>query len=181
MFPPTDLLVADYKGTAQASKFGQLVSIEKVYTENFEKLKNTIVHELTHFQQAMTMGIQKYQGMYSEPNNMLDIILREGGADFVTHRLVRKTEDQASKLKNYEKNETELWTKFNNDLKTQSLDYWVNVTYDDDNGGNPVQVGYGLGYKIVASYYDQAVDKKQGLIDILMMNDAQDFLLKSNY
>jgi len=55
VFPPTYLLVADYKGIAQASKFGQLVSVEKKCIDDPEVLKHAIIHELTHFQQVMNM------------------------------------------------------------------------------------------------------------------------------
>ena len=109
IFPPTYLLVADYKGIGQASKFGQLISIEKKCVDDLEILKNMIIHELTHFQQALSMGIEKYGSTYGKKDNMLELILREGGADFVTYKLVRKNEDQFTKLKNYEKDETALW------------------------------------------------------------------------
>jgi len=89
MFPPTYLIVGDYSGIANGSKFGQLVTIERA-TDNLEKLFNTIVHELTHFQQALSMDIDKYIGVYSKKDNMLDLILREGGAEFITYKLVRK-------------------------------------------------------------------------------------------
>ncbi len=181
MFPPTYLIVADHKGIAQASKYGQLISIELKYTDNSEALKNTCVHELTHFQQAMTMGIQKYTGMYSKENNMLDMILREGTAEFITYKLVRKNPEQFKKLSHYEADEMNLWKKFQADLKSQASDYWLNVTYDDNNKGVPIQMGYGLGYKIVEAYYNKQEDKNQALKDILMMEDVTSLYQQSGY
>lgn len=181
IFPPTYLLVADYKGIGQASKFGQLISIEKKCVDDLEILKNMIIHELTHFQQALSMGIEKYGSTYGKKDNMLELILREGGADFVTYKLVRKNEDQFTKLKNYEKDETALWERFQKDLKNQDKDFWLNVSFEDNNKGNAIQLGYGLGYKIVKAYYDQAEDKTQALQEILMMEDTNNFLIKSGY
>ena len=181
IFPPTYLLVADHKGIANASKFGQLVSVEKRHATDLEALKNTIVHELTHFQQAMTMGIAAYTGIYGKEDNMLDLILREGSAEFVTYKLVRKNEEQFSKLRNYMENEATLWEKFQLDLAQQDSDFWLNVSYEDNNKGVPIQMGYGLGYRIVEAYYQQAQDKGQALNDILNIQDAGAFLLKSQY
>jgi hypothetical protein len=180
VFPPTYLLVADYKGIGQASKVGQLISIERKCVEDTEQLKNIIVHELTHFQQAMSMGMSNYIGIYSKKDNLLDIILREGGAEFITFKLVRKNEDQFSKLRNYEKNEAAYWEKFKMDLKNQDATFWLNASHDNDEG-IPVQLGYALGYKIVEAYYNQIEDKTKALMDILNMEDAKVFFEKSNY
>lgn len=180
VFPPTYLLVADYKGIGQASKVGQLISIERKCVDDMEQLKNIIVHELTHFQQAMSMGMSNYIGIYSKKDNLLDIILREGGAEFITFKLVRKNEDQFSKLRNYKKNEAAYWEKFKIDLKNQDETFWLNASYDNDEG-IPVQLGYGLGYKIVEAYYNQIEDKTKALMDILNMEDAKVFFEKSNY
>lgn len=178
MFPPTYFLVTDCKGIAQASKLGQLVSIEKRF--DLDVLKSTVIHELTHFQQAMAMGIANYTGVYQKENNMLDLILREGGAEFITYNLVRNNEADFVKLRNYEKNELELWEKFKADLKKQDKTFWLEVI-PNGNNGNPIQLGYGLGYKIVAAYYAKATDKDQALQDILNIKDANDFFEKSGY
>jgi uncharacterized protein YjaZ len=180
MFPPTYLLVADYQGIGQASRFGQLISIERKSVDDMEQLKNLMVHELTHFQQAMTMGMAKYTGMYARQDNLLDFVLREGGAEFITFKLVRNNANQFAKLKNYEKNESVYWEKFQMDLKTQDKTFWLNASYENEKG-IPLQLGYGLGYKIVESYYNQAEDKTKALKDILSMEDAVSFLEKSKY
>lgn len=180
MFPPTYLLVADYKGVGQASRVGQLISIERKCVDDMEQLKNLVVHELTHFQQAMSMGMQKYTSMYNKKDNLLDMVLREGGAEFITFKLVRNKVDQFTKLKNYEKSETAYWEKFKEDLKNQDPTFWLNASYDNEKG-IPVQLGYGLGYKIVEAYYNQAEDKTKALKDILMMEDPLLFFEKSKY
>lgn len=180
MFPPTYLLVADYKGIGQASKFGQLISIERKILDDMESFKNLIVHELTHFQQAMSMGMAKYGSIYTRKDNLLDIVLREGGAEFITFKLVRNNVEQFVKLKNYEKNEIVYWEKFKTDLKNQDQSFWLNAAYNNEKG-IPVQLGYGLGYKIVEAYYNQAEDKTKALKDILIMEDPVSFFEKSKY
>lgn len=181
MFPPSYFLVADYKGIGQASRYGQLISIEKKLVDDREKLKDVITHELTHFQQAMIQGFQQYVSIYSKPNNMIDLILREGTADFVTHKLVRNNQEKYTKLSNYEKNESELWKKFQEDLKNQNKDYWLNVSYENDNNGVPIQMGYGLGYKLINNYYEMASDKESALLEILKMPDANMFYEHCQY
>ena len=181
IFPPTYLLVADYKGIAQASKYGQLVSIEYKCIDNPEILKHAMLHELTHFQQVIAMGFGNYVSTYKKEDNMLDLILREGVADFITYYLVRETEDQFVKLKNYQKNESALWKKFQADLQNQKKDYWLNVSFEDNNKGNPVQLGYAVGYNIVKSYYHRATDKTEALAQILRMKNPYDFILNSHY
>lgn len=180
IFPPTYLIVGDYSGIANGSKFGQLVTIERA-TDNLEKLYNTIIHELTHFQQAFSMGIDKYVGTYSKKDNMLDLILREGGAEFITYKLVRENEEQFVRLKDYEKDELKLWEKFKKDLEKQDKSFWLTIVSKENNNGYPMFLGYPLGYKIVAAYYDKADNKTKAIDDILNITDASEFLKKSKY
>ena len=179
VFPPTYLLVTDFKGIANGSTVGQLVSLEKRLDKDI--LLNTIIHELTHFQQVVHIGFQDFSRVYSKEDNMLDLILREGAAEFVTYKLVRQNVDQFEKLKNYEKNERELWEKFKTDLNSQNKFFWLSVSYENNNNGNPIQLGYGLGYKIVEAYYNQVEDKAKAINKILSIKDASEFFKKSNY
>ena len=180
MFAPTYLIIGAARGIGQASKAGQLVTIENRINDQ-EKLKATIAHELTHFQQAIGLGINKYGSVYAKKNNMLDLILREGAADFVTYKLVRKNEKDFAKLRNYKKNEFQLWEKFKDDLRGQKKDFWLNVSFEDNNKGYPIQLGYAVGYKIVEAYYERAENKDQALKEILTIEDAGAFWKKSKY
>jgi hypothetical protein len=180
MFAPTYLLVGANRGIGQASRLGQLVTVEKA-TADLEKLRTLTIHETTHFQQAMSMGPQQYQALYTQKDNMLGWVLREGAAEFVTYRLVGKNEEKFARLAHLNKNEVELWDKFRADLKDQKKDFWLNVSFEDDNKGYPYLLGYAVGYKIVAAYYDKAEDKRQALMDILSIPDPQSFFEKSGY
>jgi hypothetical protein len=180
MFAPTYLLVGAARGIGQASKVGQLVTIENAL-DDLEKLKTLMVHELTHFQQAIGVGINKYGSIYGKKDNMLDLVLREGAAEFITYHRVRENVPAFVKLRNYQQNEYQLWERFKEDLNKQDQDFWLNVSFEDNNKGYPFQLGYAVGYKIVEAYYERAENKDQALKDILTIEDAQTFFEKSKY
>ncbi len=179
MFAPTYLLVGENRGIGQASRVGQLVTVES--TNDLEKLKTLAIHEITHFQQAMRVGPQQYQALYTQKDNMLGWVLREGAAEFVTYKLVGRNEEKFSRLTHLNKNEMELWARFKKDLKTQDKAFWLEVTFEDNNKGNPYLLGYAIGYKIVEAYYDKAVDKVKALDELMSITDPVSFLEKSAY
>ncbi len=177
MYAPTYLLVGANRGIAQASQFGQLVTITRVI-ENQEKLIKLIVHELSHFQQAMTIGGQKYIALYASPNNMLGICLREGGAEFITY-LVLQEITQENALAYLIKNETELKSKFIKDLKVQDNSFWLWESINQKE--YPILLGYAMGYNICKFYYDKASDKRKALSEILGITQPDSFLEMSAY
>ncbi|THD68783.1 hypothetical protein E7Z59_00185 [Robertkochia marina] len=177
MYAPTWLLVDANRGIGQASMVGQLITVERV-ADNMEKLKKLTTHELTHFQQAMAMGGQKYVSLYSSSENMLGICLREGGAEFITW-LVNDDITRTKSLTYIEENEEALKVRFKEDLQSQNKKYWLWDSLDQKD--NPGLLGYAIGYKICKAYYDKADDKTQALNDILMMENAEEFLIKSTY
>ena len=175
MYAPFWLLVGANRGIGQASKVGQLITITRV-VDNPEKLKKLMVHELSHFQQAMTMGPQQYGALYAQKNNMLGLCLREGGAEFITS-LVLGDITQTKALAYLEENEDELRKQFSRDLETQDTKFWLWESLHQD--GNHGLIGYAMGYKICKAYYDQAGDKEAALHDILQMENPEAFLMKS--
>ncbi len=177
MYPPTYLLVGANRGIGQASKFGQLITITRV-VDNNEKLKKLIVHELAHFQQAITMGIQEYVSLYGKPNNMLGLCLREGGAEFVTH-LVLQEITQANGLEYLQNNESDLKSRFLRDLSLQDTGFWLWESIEDPD--TPTLLGYVMGYKICDAYYQRESDKENALKAILAITDPEAFLEMSPY
>ena len=177
MFPPTYLLVGANKGIAQASRYGQLVTITRVL-DNREKFIKLIVHELSHFQQAMTMGVQKYGELYATPDNMLGLCLREGGAEFITY-LVLNEITQTDALDYITNNETELKLKFREDLKNQDTSFWLWESIDQDE--YPQLLGYAMGYQVCNEYYNSALDKQKAINDILGITQPDTFLEMSGY
>ncbi len=177
MYPPTYLLVGANRGIGQASLAGQLVTVTRV-VDDMEKLRKITVHELSHFQQAMAMGGQKYAKLYSTPDNMLGLCLREGGAEFVTS-LVLGDITQTAALEYLEKNEEPLKQQFQEDLEIQKKDFWLWESIGQKE--YPKLLGYVMGYKICKHYYDLATDKSRALQYILQMPNAEEFVLSSRY
>ncbi|MEQ9465966.1 MAG: hypothetical protein RLN88_01070 [Ekhidna sp.] len=178
MYPPAYFLVGSNRGIAQASPKGQLITIERAVDQP-EKLLHLMLHELTHFQQARTLGFQNYIKTYSQPNNMLDLVLREGGAEFVSYYLVEKSKNPYRNKTFFEANEADLKARFLTDLENQDQSYWMWESLTEENKNT--LLGYTMGYKICESYYLNARDKDQALKDILGVSDAQAFLEASDY
>jgi hypothetical protein len=179
MYPPTYLLVGANRGIGQASGVGQLVTVTRP-VDDLQKLQKIMVHELAHFQEAMAMGLPKYSALYTTPNNLLGMCLREGGAEFVTS-LVLGDITQTRSLEFILQDENGLKRKFLEDLETetQNREYWLSATPEDDQ--HPKLLGYAMGYKINKAYYDMAEDKTTALQDILRMDDAEVFVTSSGY
>ena len=177
MYAPTYLLVGANRGIAQASKIGQLVTVTRVL-EDQEKLIKLIVHELSHFQQAMTIGGEKYIGLYSTPNNMLGLCLREGAAEFMTY-LVLQDITQKNALSYLKNKEDELKLKFIKDLKVQDKSFWLWESINQKE--YPILLGYAMGYKICKSYYENESDKTKALKEILGITEPDIFLEMSGY
>lgn len=177
VFAPTYLLVGANRGIGQASQVGQLITITRVVDDR-NKMQKLMTHELTHFQQVMAMGGQKYISLYRAPNNMLGMCLREGGAEFFTSLVLGDiTQDKA--LEYIEKNEIQLKKQFITDLETQNQEFWLWDSIDQNS--YPKLLGYAMGYEICKEFYENSADKSTALQDILKMEDAEDFLKSSGY
>ena len=110
---------------------------------------------------------------------MLDLILREGGAQFINYYLIRDNAEDYSQLKYFEDDEEALRDKFEKDLNSQDSSYWL---WDSLNQKDrPILLGYAVGYKIIKAYYDNAEDKEVAIQDILAINDPKEFLANSGY
>lgn len=177
MFAPTYLLVGANRGIAQASFYGQLVTIMRVL-ENEEKLLKLIVHELAHFQQAKTIGGQQYVSLYSQPDNMLGICLREGGAEFITNQVIGSVTQEKS-ISYFIENEAELKQKFITDLEVHDDSFWLWASIG--NKDHPQLLGYVMGFKIWSNYFDEVGDRNLVINEILSMTNAKESLEKSKY
>jgi hypothetical protein len=178
MYPPTYLLIGANRGIAQASPQGQLITVVRGMKRP-DRLINVIIHELAHFQQARSLGFQAYVGIYSKPNNMLDLILREGGAQFINYYLIRDNAQDYSQLKYFEDDEKALRDKFEKDLNKQDSSYWLWESLGQKD--HPILLGYAVGYKIIKSYYENTEDKDDAIQDILAITNPKEFLANSGY
>ncbi|MBN9297390.1 MAG: hypothetical protein J0I41_10280 [Filimonas sp.] len=141
--------------------------------KNFEEeIRKIVAHECGHTQQKPGMADTAIQC------KLLYQSIREGACDFVGELLVHGHINTAGN--NYgDKHELQLWTAFKNELCNENIGNWL---YNSDRVKNqPGDLGYYIGYKIVQSYYENAIDKKKAIADILEMTDPVDFLMKSKY
>lgn len=176
-YPPTYLMVGANRGIAQGSKVGQLVTVTAMLHSD-EHLLKFIIHELTHFQQAMAVGISKYGALFSQEKNMLGLCLREGAAEFVTFKITGTiTQDEA--LDYLQNHEEALKLSFMEDLGSQNKSQWLWESLEQS--AHPKLLGYAMGFKICEAYYEQSNDLDKALTEILSITDAETFLDQSKF
>jgi hypothetical protein len=134
-----------------------------------QKIKSIVAHECVHTQQKLHASAQ---AIHCE---LLYKSLQEGSCDFIGELVSGN-----KKLFEYgDQHEGELWTQFKNELCNQNIGNWLYNGYAVKD--KPADLGYYIGYKIAESYYNNAKDKKQAIIDIIEMEDPIRFLELSKY
>ncbi len=177
VYPPTYFLIGAYRGIGSSSAEGSLLSVES-WPVPVKGRTTMLVHELVHFQQARTVGLDKYVALYGAEKNLLGLCLREGTAEFFSW-LVLGEITQTDALEYTLKNEMKLWGQFRKDMHGSETGDWIWTLPSDPE--LPGFVGYAIGFRIVKSYYENAVDKEQVLHEILSATDYPTFLEKSGY
>lgn len=181
VFPPTYYLVDASRGIASGSAEGQLLSVEHHDTTRAGAsafLASMVIHELTHFQQVMAVGMAKYQAIYGPERSLLALALREGTAEFVANLVTGRMSQERSR-KFVLANERQLWEQFRTQMAgTETGDFmWSRPANDQQ----PPNVGYVLGARIVEAFYDRAADKAEAMKETLSMTDYPAFLERSGY
>lgn len=135
-------------------------------------------HEQMHFEQIIIAG-----GMDNFIKNtggtLLSNSLKEGAADFVSNLVTGWNNNRPNYIYG-DQHEKELWEKFQKEmLSNETLTNWMyDYKIEKD---TPTDLGYFMGAKICESYYNNATDKSKAVEDILSINDAESFLMKSKY
>jgi hypothetical protein len=177
VFPPTYFLVADYRGIASGSEEGQLVSVEK-FDITEKSLDTLVIHELVHFQQAMSVGVEKYMAIYGPEKSLLALTIREGTAEFFADLVTgRITQEEARPY--VLKHEKRLWQQFLSEMHGKETGDWMWKKPKDPD--QPPHIAYYLGSRIVEAYYNRAEDKTKAVREILSVTDYKAFLKKSGY
>ena len=128
-----------------------------------------IAHEYAHAQQVAAV-VDKAQP------TVLEGALMEGAAEFTGEQIAGKVA-YSQFLALTKGREKEIETAFLSDQdKTDLSDWLFNGTVD-----KPGDLGYWVGYRIVKSYYQHAVDKRRAFREILEMTDPKAFLAKSGW
>ncbi len=177
VFPPTYFLVGGYRGIGSGSAEGPLITVEK-WSIPIEGKTTMLAHEMTHIQQVVAVGYEKYLALFGKEKSLLGLTIREGTAEFFANLIVGDmTQDKA--VQYVRDNEQRLWEAFQVDMLGSETGDWM--WSKPENPEQPRHVAYVLGAFIVQAYYDRAEDKAQAVTDILSVTDYEAFLEKSGY
>lgn len=144
-----------------------------------EDIAYVAVHEMIHAYQLRIQGRANYVSIYQAGqtgNTYLALALREGCADHFTRLAIGKT--RVGKQHSYgTANERQLWTAFKPlmDQPGSFADGWFGAL-DARTPDWPPQIGYWLGMRICAAFYDTATDKAAAVRTIMAAYRPDDFL-----
>jgi predicted DNA-binding ribbon-helix-helix protein len=132
-----------------------------------EDIPYVVLHETAHVFQMQLQGLDNYLSIYREPgrNTNLAFAVREGCADFLTHRASGWS--LGGRDHYVAMHEAELWAVFQ-PIMHEPVDQAAGW-FGPRTGAHPdwpLQVGYGLGMAICRTYYDDADDKQAALLAI---------------
>jgi hypothetical protein len=143
-----------------------------------EHVKHLVVHELAHYQQLLAQGLGAYRSIYGESGNLLAVSIREGSADFLAYLASGDHINQHAHEYGLA-HEAELWSLFREEMYGRETGDWMFVRPSRPEWSQ--DLGYFMGFKIVESYYENAAEKSQAILDILSVTDYEEFLGKSGY
>ena len=134
-----------------------------------DRFVHVIAHEYVHVQQVPAF-------VETEQATVLESALMEGAAEFVGE-LISGEVAYLHLKQNTKGQELAIETKFQADMDKHDLSDWIY----NSKPGNPGDLGYWVGYRIVKSYYQNASDKRQAMRDIIGLQDARAFLARSGW
>jgi hypothetical protein len=156
---------------AADSPIGSLTPWQQSVVRSIDALPVIVAHELTHYQ-------QRYG---ASPETLLATSIQEGSADFVGELLSGKTINDHLRVYG-DAHEAELWRSFSMAMNGSDLSLWLyNGGAASGTDGRPADLGYYVGARITAAYFDKQTNKKQALRDILTIRDFGQFLNASGY
>lgn len=167
VFPPVYFVVGRFNSGGHSHENGLIIGAEMNDAGN---TPYTVAHELIHYQQ---------DSINDSDVNLLAACIAEGSADFIGELISgggtnRKTYDFGNA------NEKKLWKEFKEIMYDRDNNHGWMYTYRP-NDGYPPDLGYWIGYKITAAYYDKMADKRKAIADILHIKDYNKFLKDSGY
>jgi hypothetical protein len=165
-YPPVYFVIGAFNSGGTFEEAGVFVGVE--VQSNPRQLPFLVAHETIHYQQKT----------WSEYPSLLQQSIIEGAADFLGEMISGGTIN-AKAFAYGNQHEEKLCKEFVARMdKNEFTDWLYGVSGKDD---RPNDLGYWIGYKIVAAYYAKAADKKQAIKDILWVTDYKDLLTKSGY
>ena len=160
------LIGLDMYGKTPDTDMSEMNAWAKAVLGPLDGLPGIVAHELMHEQQAR------------EGKTLLARACREGFADFVGELVSGKNINRH--LRAYgDAHEGALWREFKAEMDGHDVSRWL--YQGDGSKDRPADLGYYIGYRIAASYYDRAPAKSQAVRDILTVRDYPAFLKASGY
>ena len=165
----TEIVAAD--NAVNLSEFDNDDFMKLVLKNQTGDIIGMVAHEAVHTQQP---------GGDNEDASLLKQTIVEGAADFIASLMLDRITLNKVIYDYGLEHEKELWSEFYADVKNGksigNTDWMYNYRTN-----RPADLAYFIGYKVCEAYYNNAQDKKQAIEDIIMMSDAESFLLKSGY
>ena len=133
-----------------------------------------VAHETVHHLQPR--GLSQLPAYLR--HRLLMAALREGAADFVAYQVIGRQVNPH--LHTYgDAHEAALWARFQADMYGNAYGPWL---YSGNRAQDqPADMGYYLGYRIIAAYYAQQADPARALRRIIRMRHYRRFLRQSGY
>lgn len=164
-FPPLYFVVGMFTSGGTVTENGLLIGSELL--ENLNGLTGLVAHELIHYQQQV-----------EGEDNLLKQSLIEGSADFIGE-LISGDHINRIPFEYGNKHEDKLCKEFVGVMNNTDYTNWLYGT--DGKDDRPNDLGYWIGYKISAIYFEKQTDKKQAINNILNIKDSMEFLKESGY
>lgn len=136
-------------------------------------VEEMVTHEYIHTQQKKT-----------DANAcscwLLEYIIKEGVASFISEKLILNKKENNSKAFTYaQENEKKLWDELKGQLCSKDVSRWLyNAASSKDRLGD---LGYRMGYNLAEAYYENMADKKEAVKEMIEMDHPLLFLDKSKY
>jgi Predicted Zn-dependent protease (DUF2268) len=170
-----DILIASEVATTnKATNLSELSQNKRERMLLNKDLLFILTHEYVHLQQNKALS--------DSTINVLTFSLKEGSANFIASLITRQN-IPASYMGYGNSNEKKIWFVFKEEMYSNELNQWI---WGMHHHLNVEYLGYFVGYAICKSYYDNAIDKKKAIREIIELNysdlkQINTFLKKSKY
>ena len=135
-----------------------------VRSMDLASLAGVAVHESVHEQQPDF-----------DTENLLELALREGTADFIAELCTGSIPSYA--VHAYaDSRRQELWEEFKEKMYTDNYAGWRFIPED-----RPAGLAYWMSYQIAEAFYRQAADKRQAVRELIESTDYRDIFIRSRY
>ena len=133
----------------------------------FKEMKHVAAHELIHVQQNHMAG----------DTTLLCHAIKEGMADFIGELISGKVANQRLHIWALGR-EKKIWEEFKKEMFLNRYSNWI-ANSNQETPDRPADLGYWIGYQICKSYFDEAINKKSAISEMLDIQDYRAFLIKS--